>query len=147
MILYGPQNETTIIFEPILNLFINTIFTMISLVLIFMGYIHMMYPLLLFILSIVMCHLSDVLVKIFKVIQVNKYKTINISYFLALASFLAWYIGSYILIMNIIINYAILVLLFCCLVTFLYGAILIIYFSALANLTYAHFMSPNCYYR
>lgn len=143
MLVYGPCNERIVLFEPIMNILINSFLSMISLVLLFLGFKHNIFPLLMFILSILICHLSDILTKVSIVIMVPQHKIINTSFYQTLLSFLLWYIGSYILVMNIIISYSIMINIIGCFVTFGYGIIILMYLSAIENVQEYHFMPTS----
>ncbi|XWV24636.1 putative ORFan [Tupanvirus deep ocean] len=142
MLLYGPQNERTILFDPVMNVFTNGVFIVISLVLINLGYWYNIYPLLMFMLSLMMCHLSDTLIKVFVVSQTTQNNLVNITYILGITTFLLWFIGSFFVVMNIIIEYTRPVFIFGCVTTFVYGSVVVLYFSALASLSNYHFLPP-----
>ncbi|XWV25873.1 putative orfan [Tupanvirus soda lake] len=142
MLLYGPQNERTILFDPVMNVFTNGVFIVISLVLVNLGHWYSMYPLLMFMLSLMMCHLSDTLVKVLIVAPSSQNTVVNITYSLGITTFLLWFIGSFVVVMNIVIEYARPVFIFGCITTFVYGSVVVLYFSALASLSNYHFIPP-----
>ena len=136
MLLHGPYNERVIIFEPIMNILINTIFVIISLILIFLGYERQIYPLIMFIFSITLCHLNDTLTKLLIIGSIDRRRAMNICYYLTITIFFLWYVGSYFVLLSIICNYTLLALFLGCIVTFLYTTILILYLSIFSNIYY-----------
>ena len=145
MMLYGARGERVVACDPFINMFVNTIFIIISLFLIKNGYTHNIYPLLLFIFSVIMSYLNDTLTKILVVIPIEAYKIINTLYYLSIFSYLAWYIGSYAVVINIIVDYTGMVTFYCCLATFLYGTMLVMYFSSLFCLRENNYYPPNTF--
>jgi len=143
MMIYGQNSEKIIIFDQFTNIFINFGFIMIALVFIFLGHVNNIYFLLMFIFSLIICHLSDVLIKIQTVANAPNIKII---YYLPLISFLLWYVASYAIVINIIIVYAIFAPLLSCIVTIGYGAILTIYLSVIINIP-NHYFIPSGYHK
>lgn len=144
MIVYSQYNERITIFEPNMNIFINGIFVTIASVLVSQGYTHNINFLMMFILSIIMCHLNDTVTKVYSIIPESNYNIVNVSCVLSKNTFLLWYVGSYFVMMNIIINYTWPSFISSCLVTAIYGAILVMYISTLACISYYHFKPNHC---
>lgn len=145
MILYGSNYEKVSIFEPILNILISSSLILVSVIFIFLGYTFNVYPLLIFILSILWSHLSDTLVKICMILPTPQYKLVNISYYTGLLTFSLWNVGSYILTINIITNFCSPVLFWSCLATFIYVVTLYTYFAAFFGVPNSYFYPPSGY--
>lgn len=147
MIIYGPKNECVSIFEPVMTVMINLALIMASLFMVIYGYMTTIIPILMFVFSIVLTHLSDTATKILIVTTQDRLTMVSVSYYTTLLSFLIWYIGSYILLLYVVSHYAIFVLFFGCVVTFVYATILVFYFILLANLRMDNYIYYNSNYR
>ena len=143
MLLYGQYNERIIAFDPLMTILINSGFIVLSVILIHLKYVHTIFPLLMFIFSIILCHLGDTLTKIYQVVIPKLEHYVDISYCLNICTFLLWYIGSFLLILNVIISYTHFAIILSFLVTSMYGLALFVYFYSLSNLKSSHLVSPR----
>lgn len=147
MLIYGLRNECLNIFEPAINIIMNMTFILSSLFLLINGYTDTIIPIIMFVFSIIISHLSDTTTKILTIANVNQMKLVNISYYSTIFSFLLWYIGSYILMINLVNYYGMFMLFYGCLLTLFYVVVLASYFFALACLNINNYLNYHNYYR
>jgi len=145
MLLYGPNGERVILFDLCMNIIINSLFLLVSLGMTIMGHQFYFYPLIMFLVSIIVCHLTDTMVKIYSVVARPLHQTIGITKCLSLLSFLLWYIGSYLVVMNLIILYVVAYVLVAALLSLFYMFTLAIYIASISNLMHNHFLPPLRY--